>query len=195
MKISTRYLQTLFLLLIVILQTLLVRATANEVPTGFWLMPDASALLKIAPSTSDEIQAKQTYEIMIVAVLDEQFNSTDASDLLGKPRLDIHNPDRTLRDRALPGLKIGGDFHFELGKLRGGWIYNPESGNTYKAELSLEEDGLLRVKAFLGISFIGQTIHWRPALKFQESFLNMLSSINLDHETRTHSRSTHVDSY
>ncbi len=43
-----------------------------------------------------------------------------------------------------------------------GEILDPRTGRTYGARLRIDEDGNLRLRAFLAISLLGETRIWRP---------------------------------
>lgn len=82
----------------------------------------------------------------------------------GVPKHDRENPDETLRDRPLQGLVFLKDFAYEgEGKYKGGTIYDPKSGKTYKCTLTLTEEGELKVRGYVGISAFGRTEVWTRA--------------------------------
>ena len=82
----------------------------------------------------------------------------------GQPKRDRHNPDATLRDRPLCGLRILTGFRrANEGTWSAGSIYNPSDGRTYSSTISLEPDGSLRVRGYVGLSLFGKTVEWvRP---------------------------------
>ncbi len=82
----------------------------------------------------------------------------------GKPKLDHKNPDATLRDRPLCGLAILSGFRrVKDGVWEAGQIYNPSDGMTFSSTMSLEGDGFLRIRGYVGISLLGRTVEWvRP---------------------------------
>lgn len=82
----------------------------------------------------------------------------------GKPKTDIHNGDAALRPRLLCGLSILGGFTpADNGGWHGGWIYDPESGNTYKSVMHVGDDGKLHVRGYIGFTLIGRSVTWvRP---------------------------------
>jgi uncharacterized protein (DUF2147 family) len=86
-------------------------------------------------------------------------------DAAGKPKTDIHNPDATLRPRPVCGLAILGNFTPDgSGGWTGGWIYDPDSGNTYKSKMHIAADGTLHVRGYIGVSLFGRSeIMTRPA--------------------------------
>jgi len=82
----------------------------------------------------------------------------------GAPAIDEYNPKSELRQRPLCGMPILGDFreteprHFE-----DGWIYDPDSGKTYHATMTLEENGTLKLRGYIGIPLFGESQHWTRA--------------------------------
>lgn len=76
-------------------------------------------------------------------------------------RKDALNPDPALRDRPLLGLGILGSFKADgSGRWKGGRIYDPDSGKTYKCKLKLVDANTLEVRGYLGISLLGRTETW-----------------------------------
>jgi uncharacterized protein (DUF2147 family) len=74
--------------------------------------------------------------------------------------LDSKNPNPALRSRELMGLVVLKDLKLEGSKYVGGEIYDPNSGNTYKAKAELMEDGRLKLRGFVGISLFGRNEIW-----------------------------------
>ena len=82
------------------------------------------------------------------------------------PRHDDLNPDPALRGRPLDGLVILQGFRYDGdGKWSGGSIYDPNSGNTYRATLKLVDADTLRVRGFIGISLFGRSDTWTRVTK------------------------------
>jgi len=63
---------------------------------------------------------------------------------------DIRNDDPQLRGRTLIGVPIVWGYSRGQKDWRGGYIYNPEYGETYKSSMRLQKDGRLKVKGCLG---------------------------------------------
>jgi uncharacterized protein (DUF2147 family) len=83
----------------------------------------------------------------------------------GRTDTDRHNRDAALRARPLCGLPLIGGFRQDgdASHWRDGWIYDPDSGDTYRATLTLREDGTLAVRGYVGIPLFGRTETWtRP---------------------------------
>lgn len=83
----------------------------------------------------------------------------------GKEKVDKNNPDEALKTRRLVGLKMLNGFvpDDEPNKWVKGTIYNPEDGDTYKCTMSLNDDGNLKVRGYVGIPLFGKTQIWTPA--------------------------------
>lgn len=79
----------------------------------------------------------------------------------GETGLDFRNPNAALRSRSLIGTNILSNFTRQANdSYKGGTIYNPEDGRTYRSEFKLKADGRLEVKGCLGP--ICQTQIWTP---------------------------------
>lgn len=75
-------------------------------------------------------------------------------------RIDKNNPDPTKSKEKLIGHNIlrnfvkTGDHVWKKGK-----IYNPNSGKSYSAKLTLAGD-VLKVRGYKGVSLFGKTVEW-----------------------------------
>ncbi len=79
----------------------------------------------------------------------------------GETGLDFRNPNSTLRTRTLIGANILSNFTRQPDdSYKGGTIYNPEDGKTYRSEFKLKTDGRLEVKGCVGP--FCQTQIWTP---------------------------------
>ena len=76
---------------------------------------------------------------------------------------DIYNPDPSLRDRALCGLKIGSGFkRRDAGHATDGTLYDPKAGKTYRGILT-GRGAKLTVRGYLGAPLFGRSETWvRP---------------------------------
>ncbi|CAH1387438.1 conserved hypothetical protein [Candidatus Nitrotoga sp. M5] len=82
----------------------------------------------------------------------------------GHPKRDLNNPDIALRDRPLCGLTILNGFRrVNDNTWNAGKIYNPGDGRDFNGTISLENDGTLKVRGYVGIPLFGKTVEWvRP---------------------------------
>lgn len=73
---------------------------------------------------------------------------------------DVLNPDKSLRDRDIVGIKfVTGLVPDGKGGWKNGKVYDPESGNTYSASAKLEGN-TLKLRGYLGIPALGRTTDW-----------------------------------
>ncbi len=76
---------------------------------------------------------------------------------------DVRNPVPALRSRPLIGLKLMRGFVKDGGRgWKGGEIYDPDEGKTYKAtaRLSDKDAGRLLLRGYVGVPWFGRTEHW-----------------------------------
>lgn len=120
-------------------------------PVGLWATEEGRGQVRIAPCGERLCGS--------IVALKEPLNAE------GQPKRDRHNPDAALRDRPLVGLAILQAFVAEAdepGKWSGGTIYDPESGKTYKCTLTLQADGTLDVRGYVGLPLLGRSQTWTP---------------------------------
>ena len=82
-----------------------------------------------------------------------------------KTLLDKNNKNKSLRERTLVGVDLLSEFQInnnDQKNFKGGKIYDPRSGNTYKSNLYLNQDGLLKVEGCL--AFICDGEEWQPLI-------------------------------
>lgn len=79
------------------------------------------------------------------------------NDSKGIPFNDTENPDKNKRKQPLLGLVILKDFSYTDGEWKGGTIYDPESGKTYRCSMWLTNTGTLKVRGYWGIFYDTQT--------------------------------------
>lgn len=77
---------------------------------------------------------------------------------IGETKIDKRNPDPALQQRPILGLQVingltySGDSTWEKGLC-----YDPESGNTYKCKMQFVPPDKLKMRGYIGFSFIGRT--------------------------------------
>ncbi|HEX8485968.1 MAG TPA: DUF2147 domain-containing protein [Sphingomonas sp.] len=115
--------------------------------TGRWLTEGGKAIVAIAPCGG----GGQSLCGRVDRVLKAPPGATGR---------DSNNPDPALRTRPMVGVPILSGFA-DAGADWRGRIYNPEDGKSYKAIVTRERDGSLKVKGC--ISFFCKTQVWTPA--------------------------------
>lgn len=131
-----------------------VKAQADKV-AGIYLANDdegnANSQVKIFKSANGKYYGE-------IVWLDEPTNED------GTAKIDDKNPDPKLQNRKIMGMKILNDFTYDKGsdEWSGGTIYSPKTGKTYKAYLKFENDGKLKIRGYIGSSWmgLGKTVYW-----------------------------------
>ena len=86
----------------------------------------------------------------------------------GGLQYDQYNPDESMRNRPMCGLPILWGFEKdEPGRWEDGHIYKADEGDTYSANLTLMEDGRLKLRGYVGLSLFGKTQIWTPVSQGQ----------------------------
>ena len=84
--------------------------------------------------------------------------------------LDENNKDKSLRKRTIIGIDLLSEFEIknkDQKTFKGGRIYDPRSGNSYKSNLYLNDKGILKVEGCLAFMCDGE--EWQPLIvKFNE---------------------------
>jgi uncharacterized protein (DUF2147 family) len=79
----------------------------------------------------------------------------------GTPRLDHNNPDAAKRSTLILGLLIVKDFIFDGEEAwKGGTVYDPKNGKTYRGKITLVSPDKLNLRGFVGIPLFGRTTTW-----------------------------------
>ncbi|MDX2155673.1 MAG: DUF2147 domain-containing protein [Hyphomicrobiaceae bacterium] len=90
-------------------------------------------------------------------------------DKTGQPLRDKLNENRKLRDRLICGLQVIGNLQpMRDGSWDGGWIYDPEQGESFDVELRLRSPDVLQVKGYKGFKFLSETFQWRRAAQMPQ---------------------------
>lgn len=79
----------------------------------------------------------------------------------GNPKLDDENSDEELAKRPIMGMLLMTAFVFDGDdEWEDGEIYDPKSGNNYSCFMKFDSKDVLKVRGFIGISWIGRTTYW-----------------------------------
>ncbi|MCT8974661.1 DUF2147 domain-containing protein [Microbaculum marinisediminis] len=135
-----------FVLLIAPLGTKLVAAQIDT-PVGVWLHANKRIQVQIFPC-GDRLCGKIVW-----------FRWPN--DAQGLPLVDLKNKNPELRSRPLLGLTVlRGLRHTGENTWTDGKIYNPDDGINYGAQMSIQDDSTLRVRAYVFQSALGETQVW-----------------------------------
>lgn len=103
---------------------------------------------------------KGRYSGRIVWLEKPTYPADDDRGMGGQERTDRENPEPELRSRPIMGLFLVEGFKYAGDDLwKGGTIYDPENGKTYKCKMRLDGD-TLNVRGYIGFSLIGRTTEW-----------------------------------
>ncbi len=82
-------------------------------------------------------------------------------DAQGLPLVDLKNSNPARRRRPLLGLMVLRDLRRAGARTwEDGKIYNPDDGEDYSALMSIQDDGSLRVRAYVLLPLLGKTQLW-----------------------------------
>ncbi len=122
---------------------------------GDWLTPGADALVRIA--VVDEAAS-----ITLLATRDATLT-------------DANNPRPAQRARTLANIVLGRKFKLQGEVWRGGSLYDPSSGKTYRATLRLLATGALEVRGYVGLPAFGRTQTWTRLADFEAALASMVA--------------------
>ena len=124
---------------------------------GTWLTASGVAQVKIGPCADAAGGALCGFVVGLI-----NPKGPDGKVVAPEAAVDYRNENPGLRSRKVIGMpliwgfKKGSDPNtFEDGK-----IYNGEDGKTYSANISLQPDGKLRLRGYVGSPMLGQTQLW-----------------------------------
>jgi uncharacterized protein (DUF2147 family) len=115
---------------------------------GIWTVEDGSARVKI-----EKIGTKYFGKTIWMK---------EPNDENGKPKVDINNPDASLRNQPRIGLRIMKDFEHEgKGIFKNGNIYDPKKGKTYCGKITMKDNDHLDLRGSIcGFGMLGRTSSW-----------------------------------
>lgn len=81
--------------------------------------------------------------------------------LAGKPKVDVHNPDKSLRSRPVLGMDVLSGFKYSPSNhdWRNGKCYDPEEGKTYTCRMWFKNSDTLMVRGYVWIFHKTQKWH------------------------------------
>ena len=139
---------------VVLLLTTQAFASGGDEILGTWNNDDGRAKIKI-------FDCGGRYCGKIVWLREPTYPKDDKRGMAGKPRVDRHNPDPSLRGRQILGLQIMEGFVFSGNAVwEKGRIYDPESGKTYQGKVTLVSPQRLNLRGYIGIPLFGRSSTW-----------------------------------
>ena len=122
---------------------------------GEWVVPGGDAVVSI-------VNDNGSANLILLQLLDADVS-------------DENNPAASLRVRPLRGILLGEDFQPSGSTWRGGSLYDPDTGNTYRATLRIIDENHLSVRGFVGLSLLGRSQTWTRFEYFAPLMKNMLT--------------------
>ena len=124
---------------------------------GVWRVESGKAHIQIAPCADP---GRGPICGTIVALIDPR--GPDGKAVEPEVARDLRNPDAGLRERKVLGQVMAYDFKKAAGPnaFEEGTIYSAETGKSFKANISLQADGTLRLRGYIGTPILGETQIW-----------------------------------
>ena len=113
---------------------------------GVWLNSDKDAKVQI-------YKAGETYSGKIIWIRD--MYEADGKTL----KKDSKNPNDNLKTRTILNLNILGGFNYVGDEWKGGQLYDPKTGKTYKSTMKLR-GAMLEIRGYVGSPIFGKTTVW-----------------------------------
>jgi uncharacterized protein (DUF2147 family) len=146
------------MLLVALLGMLVSTASAQQGSVmGTWLTASGKAQVRIAPCSDPKSGPICGYIVGL-------NNPTGPDGAVVSPEVatDWRNTDPALRSRKVMGMPLIWGFKktADPNAFEGGQIYNGENGKIYNANISLQPDGKLSLRGYVGIPTFGETQTW-----------------------------------
>jgi len=127
---------------------------------GSWLTPEDKAVVEIYRD-GDQYFGKFTF------LKEPHYAVGHEAGLDGQVKVDRNNPDASQHSQPIIGLVMLSGMNYSGEKKgkhqwKGGKIYDPSNGKSYKCTINLNADGSLDLRGYIGISLFGRTQVWRP---------------------------------
>ncbi len=124
---------------------------------GTWLTASGIAQVRIGPCPD---AANGPICGLVVGLINPK--GPDGNAIAPDMATDYRNPDPALRTRKVIGMPLIWGFKkaADPNAFEDGHIYNGENGKTYNANISLQPDGKLRLRGYVGTPMFGETQLW-----------------------------------
>ena len=143
------FLKSLLLIILFIAVRTLSFAQTDALERNLWYNEEKTAKIQIYKGADGRFYGKVVW--------------LKVPDMDGKPKVDIHNPDKARRNDPIISLlllkhfKKDGDHEYTDGT-----IYDPKNGKTYSCKMTLKNEKL-DVRGYVGFSMLGRTTVWTKA--------------------------------
>ena len=146
------------LLVVTLLGVLAPTASAQQSSVmGTWLTASGRAQVRIEPCPDPKSGAICG---TIVGLIEPK--GPDGTVVAPEAAIDWRNTDPALRGRKVLGMPLIWGFKktSDPNAFEDGQIYNGENGKVYNANVSLQPDGKLRLRGYVGTPMLGETQLW-----------------------------------
>ncbi len=140
----------------------------RERVTGYWATGD---------SIFEIYEQDGTLYGQVRALREPRYSAEENPDLAGEVRMDLNNPDAALQSRPIIGLHMFSEYEYKGGQWQGK-IYDPESGNTYQSKMTVNRDGQLEIRGYVGLPMFGRTAQFEPISACMPHIVEMLPQID-----------------
>jgi uncharacterized protein (DUF2147 family) len=123
-------------------------AEAFDYPAGYWVNDEQGWIVETQPCG----------EALCGYLVGFRIDHPHAPDYVSRDTL---NPDPARREDPLCGMRLIGGFTPSKradGAWENGWIYNPDSGKTYSAVISVMDVDTVRLRIYAGLPLFGRTL-------------------------------------
>jgi uncharacterized protein (DUF2147 family) len=146
------------LVLVALLGALASAASAQSSSVmGTWLTASGIAQVRIGPCPDP---ANGPICGLVVGLINPK--GPDGNAVAADMATDYRNADPALRTRKVIGMPLIWGFKktADPNAFEDGHVYNGENGKTYNANISLQPDGKLRLRGYVGTPMLGETQLW-----------------------------------
>jgi uncharacterized protein (DUF2147 family) len=148
-KYPSSFLRLFLLLLVIFCCGLALHAQQDPLERHLWYNEEKTAKIQIYKATDGLFYGKIVW--------------LKVPELEGKPKTDIHNPNKNRRSDPILGMLILKGFKKSVeNEYEDGTIYDPKNGKTYSCKMSRKDDKL-DVRGYVGFSLLGRTTVWTKA--------------------------------
>jgi uncharacterized protein (DUF2147 family) len=121
---------------------------------GIWINEEKDAKIEV-------FRCGEKYCGRITALNEPNYPAGSKDGVPGTPRLDHNNPDPAKRSKPIIGLLIMNDFvHAGDNAWKGGTVYDPKVGKTYRGKMTLVSPNTLVLRGYVGIPLFGRSSAW-----------------------------------
>ncbi len=114
----------------------------------------------------------------VISVRDPVYIAGEKDGPVGTTRVDVHNPDASLRSRPIVGIDLVSGYKYDDGKWQG-QLYDPGSGKTYQSQMSVDGGGNLKLRGYIGSPMFGKTQTFKPVSTCTDAIRKMLAQASI----------------